>query len=63
MSKIKGRENLVHFNNAFNFVPLDILIKEQRLGFKLKCSHTVLGRLEALIESNSAMLGVLDLVR
>ena len=60
LSEIKRRQNLVRFNNAFNCVPLDIFIKEQRLGFKLKCFHMVLGKLEALTESNKAMLGVLD---
>lgn len=30
----RSRGDLLYFNNAFNFVPFDIFIKEQRLGFK-----------------------------
>lgn len=58
MSKIKGSK-IYDFNNAFDFVPFDIFIKEQRLGFKLKCSDICsvcksLDRLAAHIKSNNA---------
>lgn len=46
----------MYFNNAFNFVLLDIFIKELRLGFKLKYSEMVLDRLAGHIQNNDAIL-------
>lgn len=59
VSKIKGSHGLLYFNDAFNFVPLDVFIKEQRLCFKLKCYDIVLDRLAVHIQGNDATLEVL----